>query len=82
MKAVALDFRQISVVLRGEPARINAWLTEASLRRMLLFVSAIIFGTAAFGAAIGFDHLMDKNHKVWIYQSKLWAGFTVGLNLN
>ncbi len=39
-------------------------------------------GNLTFGVAIGLDHLMDKNHKVWIYQSKPWAGFTVGLNLN
>lgn len=39
-------------------------------------------GNLTFGAAIGFDHLMDKNYKKWIYQSKPWAGFTVGLNLN
>ncbi len=39
-------------------------------------------GNLTFGAAIGLDHLMDKNRKMWIYQSKPWAGFTVGLNLN
>lgn len=39
-------------------------------------------GNLTFGAAIGLDHLVDKNHKVWIYQSKPWFGFTVGLNLN
>ncbi len=39
-------------------------------------------GNLTFGAAIGLDHLMDKNHKVWTYQAKTWTGFTVGLNLN
>jgi hypothetical protein len=39
-------------------------------------------GDLTFGAAIGLDHLMDKNNKVWIYQAKAWTGFTVGLNLN
>lgn len=39
-------------------------------------------GNLTFGAAIGLDHLMDKNNKVWIYQAKPWTGFTVGLNLN
>jgi hypothetical protein len=39
-------------------------------------------GNTTFGAALGLDHLMDKNYKVWIYQAKLWTGFTVGLNLN
>ena len=32
-------------------------------------------GNLTFGAAIGLDHLMDKNHKEWIYQSKPWAWF-------
>jgi hypothetical protein len=39
-------------------------------------------GDLTFGVAIGLDHLMDKNNKVWIYQAKVWTGFTVGLNLN
>lgn len=39
-------------------------------------------GNLTFGMAVGLDHLMDKNHKVWIYQAKPWLGFTVGLNLN
>lgn len=39
-------------------------------------------GDLTFGVAIGLDHLLDKNNKVWIYQSKTWTGFTVGLNLN
>ena len=39
-------------------------------------------GDLTFGLAIGLDHLMDKNHKWWIYQAKPWTGFTVGLNLN
>lgn len=39
-------------------------------------------GNLTFGIAIGLDHLMDKNNKVWIYQAKPWIGFTVGLNLN
>jgi hypothetical protein len=39
-------------------------------------------GNLTFGAAIGLDHLMDKNRKAWIYQSKPWAGFTVGFNIN
>ncbi len=46
-------------------------------------IAALIgLGNLTFGAAIGFDHLMDKNHRTWIYQSKPWIGFTIGLNLN
>jgi hypothetical protein len=45
-------------------------------------VGLIGVGNLTFGAAIGFDHLMDKNHKLWIYQGRPWAGFTVGLNVN
>jgi hypothetical protein len=39
-------------------------------------------GNLTFGAAVGLDHLMDKNRKAWIYQRKPWVGFTLGLNLN
>lgn len=39
-------------------------------------------GNLTFGVAVGIDHLMDKNHQVWIYQAKPWTGFTVGLNVN
>ena len=39
-------------------------------------------GEFTFGAALGFDHLMDKNRKAWIYQGKPWLGFTVGFNIN
>lgn len=35
-----------------------------------------------FGLALGVDHLLDKNHHVWIYQGKPWLGLTLGLNLN
>ena len=34
------------------------------------------------GLAVGFDHLLDKNKKVWIYQGKPWPGLAFGLNLN
>ena len=39
-------------------------------------------GSLTFGAAIGFDHLLDKNRKFWIYQGKPWIGLAVGLSLN
>jgi hypothetical protein len=39
-------------------------------------------GNLTFGAAIGLDHLIDRNHTLWIYQGKPWVGFTVGLNIN
>ncbi len=34
------------------------------------------------GLAIGTDHLLDPNRKVWIYEEKPWIGLAVGLNLN
>jgi hypothetical protein len=34
------------------------------------------------GLALGWDGLMDKNRKYWIYQKQPWLGFVVGLNLN
>lgn len=35
----------------------------------------------AFGIALGFDHLLDKNAGKWIYQGKPNIGFTLGLDL-
>lgn len=34
------------------------------------------------GLTFGFDNLLDKNHSVWIYQSRPWCGLAFGLNLN
>lgn len=34
------------------------------------------------GIAVGWDHLVDRNKTVWIYQGKPWVGFVFGLNLN
>lgn len=39
-------------------------------------------GEFTFGAALGFDNLLDRNRKYWIYQGKSWIGFTVGFNIN
>ncbi|MGZ3939085.1 MAG: hypothetical protein ACXVLT_10560 [Flavisolibacter sp.] len=35
-----------------------------------------------FGVNLGVDHLLDKNHKLWIYQGKPWLGLSIGINLN
>lgn len=42
----------------------------------------VSLGSLTFGLGIGFDHLLDKNRKLWIYHRKPWLGFTVGLNLD
>lgn len=34
------------------------------------------------GLALGWDHLLDRHRKHWLYQSKPWIGFVFGLNLN
>jgi len=43
-----------------------------------------IIGLNSFtvGLTLGFDNLLDKNRKVWIYESKPYIGFALGLNLN
>lgn len=35
-----------------------------------------------FGLAAGVDYLLDRNRRIWIYQTKPWLGLAVGLNLN
>ena len=34
------------------------------------------------GVSLGFDNLLDKNSKSWIYENKPWVGLMLGLNLN
>lgn len=34
------------------------------------------------GLTLGWDYLLDKNRKVWLYQNKPWVGLAFGLNLN
>jgi hypothetical protein len=31
---------------------------------------------------VGFDHLLDRNRRDWIYQRQPWIGFAVGIDLN
>jgi hypothetical protein len=42
----------------------------------------VSIGNISFGAALGMDRLMGAQHSSWAYNSKLWVGLTVGLNLN
>ncbi len=45
---------------------------------------AAIVGIENFtiGLGLGWDYLLDRNRRLWIYQQKPWVGFTFGLNLN
>lgn len=46
-------------------------------------ISSIIgLNKITVGLAVGWDHLMDRNKSLWIYQSKPWVGLAFGLNLN
>ena len=47
-------FRQISVLLRGEPEPINAWIQQWNPARALLYVGVIVLGTGLYGAAMGY----------------------------
>jgi hypothetical protein len=42
----------------------------------------LVMEHVTLGLTLGFDHLLDKNRKVWLYQGKPWVGLSVGLNLN
>jgi hypothetical protein len=37
---------------------------------------------ASFGIATGFDYLLNKDRKIWIYNNKPWVGFIIGIALN
>ncbi len=45
---------------------------------------AAIVGVNNFtvGLTFGFDNLLDKNKKFWLYENKPWIGLGFGLNLN
>src|SRR5579863_5472685 len=47
-------FRQISVLLRGEPEPINDWIQQWNPARALLHVAVIAVGTGLYGAAMGY----------------------------
>lgn len=37
---------------------------------------------ASFGLSLGYDYLLSKDRKYWIYNRKPWIGFIVGIALN
>jgi hypothetical protein len=45
---------------------------------------AALMATPNINIAIGsgFDHLLDRNRRDWIYQHQPWIGFAVGIDLN
>ncbi len=51
--STTLDVRQISVLLRGEPEPINAWIEQWSAARAGLYVVVIAAGAGLYGAAMG-----------------------------
>lgn len=40
------------------------------------------FNNFTIGLSVGFDNLLDKNKKFWIYETRPWLGLVFGLNLN
>ena len=47
-------FRQISVLLRGEPEPINDWIQRWNPARALLYIAVIAAGTGIYGGAMGY----------------------------
>jgi hypothetical protein len=54
VSTLALDVRQLSVLLRGEPGILGDWVRGWSLNRVLLYVSVIFVGAGCYGAAMGY----------------------------
>jgi hypothetical protein len=48
------DFRQITVLLRGEVEPINRWIQQWNAARALLYVGVIVAGAGLYGAAVGY----------------------------
>ncbi|MDB6018314.1 MAG: hypothetical protein JWR19_2803 [Pedosphaera sp.] len=51
--STAMDVRQISALLRGEPQLISGWIQQWSAARTALYVAVIVAGTGLYGAAMG-----------------------------
>ncbi|MDB6123694.1 MAG: hypothetical protein JWQ71_2687 [Pedosphaera sp.] len=51
---LALDVRQLSVLLRGEPGLISSWVRGWTMNRVLLYIAVIFVGAGCYGAAMGY----------------------------
>ena len=40
------------------------------------------YNNLTFGIAVGIDHMLSPDRRLWIYKGKPWVGLTLGLNLN
>lgn len=67
----------------------NPWVTDNNINSeyegvVWLKGAALIMAVGKFtsGISIGWDNLLDKNNKFWIYEGKPWVGLVFGLNLN
>lgn len=54
MKAAWFTVRQLPALLRGGPFAIRPWIEGVTVSQSIIFLTVIILGTGAFGAAIGF----------------------------
>ena len=70
-------------------ARIDEYVTNNAIAIQydgLVNLSGIAFiaglNKLTAGITLGIDHLLDKNHSVWVNNGKIWIGLSVGLNLN
>lgn len=68
---------------------VTPWVTQDKVALEydgLVFVNGISanigLNNLTFGLGLGFDFLMDRNRKHWVYQGAPWLGLTLGLNLN
>lgn len=77
----------VLVGLGGAP--INPWVTDYRVDQEYTGV-VLGYGLACIGAvdrtsvgvALGWDHLLDANADIWLYEGRPWLGLMFGLNLN
>ena len=53
MPSASLDYRQVGVLLRAEPANLIEWLQRWQMSRVQLCVGAIVIGSGLYGATMG-----------------------------
>lgn len=70
-------------------SRIDEYVTGNALNiqydgfvNLLGLCASVALDKVNFGLNLGFDHLLDQNRRLWMYQGKPWLGVSIGLNLN
>lgn len=70
-------------------ARIDEYVTQNALNyeydglvNLSGFAAILAIDKLTAGLTLGADHLLDRNHDLWVNNGKPWIGLSIGLNIN